>query len=765
MLFDFIGFHLCASVADFLRLLAALLPLSPRFGGLSAYTVSDTHVEQITSQLARVRSTSRYLLLTQRVCQWAAALLAAAVALALLDWALRLPGPARLGIGVMSVGVALIWLVTRLVRVARFAPSLADLALRAERLYPQLAGRLATAVEFAATPDAYREPAASPTTGTLATQAVGDAQRHMSGVRLSRLINPTRTLQSLGLLLLAAAFIITLIWAAPAHAALAAQRWFDPLGDHPWPTRVVVEDLTPDHALAADSPIPLQAAVTRGHSDDLTVRAWHRTRMGDTVTEWEQAVLTPLEASPTPPGRADSSRHESDPEFNPASEPAPTPPQPYEALLTPPAPVASALAQGEYPDATFEYYLEADDYTGPTRILTLVPRPAVTQVTATLTPPDYARNLISPQTLHLHQRAGDITAVSALQGSTVTLTLAFNQPLPEGPVDVQALLPGLPQTPGELAPRVASDRTSLTLSFPLTTAFDTPIALTSRHGLTSTTSRLYRFTPTPDAPPTVALTEPASDEAVTPNALIPVAALANDAIGVESLTLYAQPPIPGESPPGVSASADMLPTPGESPPGVSAGGDMPPTPEPSPPLLLTRATARQSSLTADAELDLATLTLAPGDTLTLYATAQDTFRLPGQPGPGHEPVQSAPRRLRIIDEATLVEQVRDDLATVRRAVERLATDQRNLNSDVSRIPENAPAPEIERLQNRQADLTRRTAAQARAVERLGDRAVKNRVADETLNDVLDRGKKLLEAADDAGEAAQTALDEAAEQTR
>lgn len=711
-------------------------------------------MQQITAQLARIRSAGRWMLLTQRLCQWAAGLLAAAVGLAVLDWALRLPGSMRLAIGLIALGVAGAWLVTRLLRAARFSPSLADLALRAERLYPQLAGRLATAVEFAASPDSYREPVASATTGTLAHQAVGDAQRHMVGVHLGRLLNPARTLQMVGLLAVALVVIASLIFAAPTHAAMAAQRWFDPLGDHEWPTRVEVRDLTPDAALAADTPILLRAAITRGWDADTPVRAWHRTRMGDTVTTWEQAVLTPVE-SPTQSHGDGASGHSGDSPGTPAL------PRLYETLIDPPVTVSAALAQGDAARATFEFYFEAGDFAAHPRELILVPRPAVTRVTATVTPPAYALGLISPQTLQLHEQAGDVAAVTALQGSTIALQLAFNQPLTLDAAQARTLLPGVPEglaiTGTEGATDAATEEgtgvtsvsssSGLTLRFTLTAPFDTPITLTNPQGLTSTTRRIYRFTPTPDASPTVALTLPASDEAVTANALIPVSALANDTIGVESLNLYAQPPTP---------------TPAE---GASAPGSSPPTTQPNPqtpPLLLTRATARQSSLTADATLDLATLPLQPGDELSLYATAQDTFRLPAQSNPGHDPVRSATRRLRIIDEATLVEQVRGDLATVRRAVERLARDQGDLNDKVAALPDNAPAPDVHRLETAQADLIRRVAAQTRAVNRLKERAVKNRVADETLNDVLDRGEALLDAADEAGDAARKALEDARE---
>ena len=123
-------------------------------------------MRNVTRQLERVRRHGRMLLIGRRLAQWVAAVACLAVVCGLVDYALRLPPWPRLVIAVAVVTVALGWLVTRVAEAARFSPPLSVLALRAERMYPQLVGVLASGVEFATRRAPERE---SPTTAALWT--------------------------------------------------------------------------------------------------------------------------------------------------------------------------------------------------------------------------------------------------------------------------------------------------------------------------------------------------------------------------------------------------------------------------------------------------------------------------------------------------------------------------------------------------------------------------------------------------------------------
>src|SRR5688500_17737103 len=107
---------------------------------------------EITQQLERVRRTSRRLLIAQVLLRFVFAVGVALLACGVVDYALRLPWWLRFVVGVALAAGLLTWVARRLMYVLGFHPDLSTLALRAERLYPQLAGALASGVEFAAAP-------------------------------------------------------------------------------------------------------------------------------------------------------------------------------------------------------------------------------------------------------------------------------------------------------------------------------------------------------------------------------------------------------------------------------------------------------------------------------------------------------------------------------------------------------------------------------------------------------------------------------------
>ena len=195
-------------------------------------------MQRVARQLERIRRAAKVLLVVRSVSQCVAALLATAMACALLDYGLRLPGWLRLGVDVVVVGLAARWLAIQLRIVWGVRPSLAELALRAERLFPQLAGVLASGVELATASVEERWPAQ---TSVLAESSIEQARQRVRGVRLRRLIRPSRPIRAAGLASAMAAALACAAWAAPDHAALAAKRWLTPLGGAEWPRRTHVQ--------------------------------------------------------------------------------------------------------------------------------------------------------------------------------------------------------------------------------------------------------------------------------------------------------------------------------------------------------------------------------------------------------------------------------------------------------------------------------------------------------------------------------------------
>ncbi|MEM7624966.1 MAG: hypothetical protein AAF333_05005 [Planctomycetota bacterium] len=166
--------------------------------------------------------------------------------------------------------------------------------------------------------------------------------------------------------------------------------------------------------------------------------------------------------------------------------------------------------------------------------------------------------------------------------------------------------------------------------------------------------------------------------------------------------------------------------------------------------LLASREARQAELTTSATLDLNTMTLRPGDVVTLGAHAQDVYDLLGM---RHDTVDATPRRLRIIDAATLIDQVRADLAGVRQQAVRLERQQDELN----RRQPDAPATRAAEQQR----ITRGTETQARQLQKVRDRLELNRLEEPALDELIDQAGRLVDRAQRTSDAAQAKLREAA----
>lgn len=665
--------------------------------------VVELLVEHIARQLESVRSTARWLLVGQRVAQWTATLAAVAIALALVDFTLRLPGWLRLLMGVAVAVLAVVWIAGRLRRAWAFRPGLDQLALRLERMYPQLSGRLATAVDFA-THDSGA--AASPQTAMLVDTALWDVRSRLHGVEVRRLVDPSQTLRLL--LVMAAALVVlaALASAMPTHARIAAERWLAPLGSTEWPRRTQVTPVRSAEIWPVDTPLRLTAAVERGYQAGMRVSVEYRVvTPGDPASSWQSLLMT---EQPRTAGDDVAARV-------------------FERQIEWPESLARRLeSSGEA--VTVEYRFAGGDDRTAVRTMTLVARPAVTTVVATITPPAYAEGLVAPQTVAMHEASGQIASLSALQGSTVELAVGFNKrvalPEPIGQV--------LPDASGSL--EVSSEERfdfadAVRLRFVLTSSVESPIRVLDEHGLENLSERRYRIEAIEDKPPTVSLVKPATDESVLPTAVVPIEAVAADDVAVRGVRIEAgveKPQKPGST--QASAGAD----------GADASA------EKQTPVELARVESRLVEARAEHGLDLAQAfaganPLVAGDAVVLHGLAEDVFELGNQ---RHETVRSTPRRLRIIDETAFITQLRTELSAVRQQAVRVEEAQRQV------------AAEAEPTTAEQAELTRRIEAQERLVRDLVARAERNRFNEPALREVMAQAGALLnEATTNSREAA------------
>ncbi|MFW6059369.1 MAG: hypothetical protein ACODAQ_04265 [Phycisphaeraceae bacterium] len=658
-------------------------------------------MQSIARQLARIRRTGRGLLILQRLAQAATVAVAGVAVLTVIDFGLRLPAPVRVGlIGVLAVAVVG-WLTGRLVAAVRFAPSLTDLALRAERLFPELRGSLASAVEFTEHAADYADPQR---TATLAAASRERVRAAFDTGQLRRLLAPAATLFSLGAAVLGLGLLAVTVNVAPEFSRIAAARWFTPWADVQWPKRTDVVTLTRASAWPADTPLPLRAAVGRGYHPRM--RVWVNYRLIDhrgAPGPWRSALMSEqTHNNGERRARADS------PLANR-----------FERLVELAERAPAANKRGER--GHVEYYFEAgDDRTRPATVA-LVDRPAVTAVRATLTPPPYARSLLEPETTDLHTRSNRVPTVRGLVGSTAELDVAFNKPVRIEADDLARFVPGLvdEQVALTLPEEGARAARRVKLTFPLRESMRTSIELTDEHGFANLSEYRYALEAITDEPPAVSILEPDADRSVLPEARVDVEALVQDDVGAESVALEAQVPGASDSESRETAS----------------------------PRELARQSGQVPRLTVAHTLDLAEFALQPGDAVTLTAVGRDIYELDGQ---RHGPVRSAPRRLRIIDAGTLAGQLRGELAGVRQQALRLDSEQRRIGEQ----PADDAAP-------RQGRLTDRLGVQRRLVEGLIERAERNRLDAPTLTDMMDQARDLLER---AGEASEEARDRLAEDT-
>lgn len=666
-------------------------------------------MQHVIAQLESVRRVTRMLLIGRRLLQWLAVMLVIVMVAGLADYLLRLPSGARFAVGLTVASLSAFWIVTRLLRAAGFKPELATLALRAEKIYPQLAGALASGVEFATHPDDYADPER---TASLAKNSIENAQQRLGKQSLSTIVNKTPTLRTAAVAGVILLIFAGVLFAAPQQSGVAAKRWFMPFADVQWPRRTNIESLVTTKVEAIDAPLQLSAKVDKGF--DPGMRAWVFYRVADKAGQfqgWEKALMSEQAASAA--GNAGTIN---------ADEPA-AHSGVFERLVDLGGTVASTLNVDESLPAEgvlAEFYFKAGDDWTETQQVRLVPRPTVKSIVVHIEPPAYAKDLVEPQTLALHRQTGRTSATSALIGSTVEMGITLNKPLPN--MTYASVLPGLADVEGIVATYESDPAPTIALRFVLTKTIESPATLVDEHQLHNLSERVYRIDAQMDKDPTTSMLLPASDETVLPSAVITLQGVARDDVGVSSLTIEAD----------VQREKPTIGQPNAAPQSKV--------------IELARQDGRVDRLTLDHQLDLTPLALKSGDQVIITAVANDVYELNGEK---HKDVRSTPRTLRIVDEAALITQLRTDLAGVRQQAIRLDARQ-------TEIMKQQPA----QSQPRQNQVTQSIAKQKEVIDRIGKRMAKNNLDDPQLKQLLTESKGLLNKAGTESQAATQKLDQA-----
>ncbi|MEN0019249.1 MAG: hypothetical protein AAF747_00030 [Planctomycetota bacterium] len=680
-----------------------------------------TLAAELSSTLASLRARSRLLLLV-RAAAWVGAItLGVVFALALFDFAVRVPAWLRFAAWLGGVA-ALGWAVHRHVLPAwRFAPSLTDFALRVERTPAArdagLTGLLAAGVELGSEGTASQ----AATTRLLASTVVMDAAARARTLTARDVLDNTAAGRPGAIAGGAVALALVLLVAAPTTVLIGAGRVLLPWTDIAWPKRTAVSDATEDRVYALGEVVPLRASLLRSPRDEPEVAAIYRVVVDDRAERERRVLLTPQD------------REVGDGTL-------------YERLIEP---TTAARAQA---DVRLEYRLESGDDQTSWQSVQLARRPEVSSLTVNVTPPSYASDIedaagfvTGEALIGAGSPAGrKIVVGPVLAGSTVSIRATFNKPLPLPTTEAErtelvtrALGVGIDVGRIDFAAGADGEASNeWVIESDAAESVRLTITPTDELGLTTDAPVGLAIDVTPDRVPTAVIIEPARDASVLPTAVVTVQADARDDVGLASLSLVRQVAKPdrgsvGAAPEPVGDETVLLERLGEG------AGDAARTPR----RMNVSATLTVADVAADSD------GLLPGDEIWVTAIANDAFD-------GHGPARSAIRRLRIIDEGELAEQLRAELGAVRRSAMRLDEQQADVAQRASLTGGTRETTAAQR------GVTSRLDAQLEAVERLSERVERNQLDDEALAGLLDEAGQRLSEARQASNTAADRLDAA-----
>ena len=682
---------------------------------------ADAAGPRLRARLRSVRVRARAVLAVRSfslVIGWA---ILAIGTLALADFVLRTPDWLRMALwvfGVIALGLTIRGFALPSVR---FRPSLTEVALRIERTD---AGRragledlLASGLELSGRRGMDGESGGGDL-GGLEDSVARRALERLSPIGATKVVAQRQAVPGVLVAALAIALGSAALAMRPELSRIGLSRIVLPWSGAAWPKRTGVADAMSSDVHPIGSALPLRAVLTRSpHAPGQTrVEAFYRLIGSDGPGPTQRVELTSQR-------RQGVTGDGSIGEF-------------YERLIDPIAPGASSGSVATEREVWLEYWFQTeDDRTEPGRVL-LVEPPAVVDAVVDVEPPEYTRSASGGAWI-VGERAvgpgGDERAVVGpiLAGSRVGFDVRFNKPMP------------VPAHPGEdwiaralggaqlgEAFTIRADAQTWALSWRAGESARVRIAATDRHGLVSDRAE-YQFDAVQDAPPSVSVTEPSDDESVLATAVIEASGEARDDVGVASIVLERRL---------ARAPAGSIGAPPQAT--VPAAPIARLEPDPMPP------TARVS-----ASVDLATLGLHPGDELWLSARAEDGFDLLGT---RHDPVESSVRRLRVISESDLIDQVRGELSGVRRSAIRVDQRQGELIQRVQDGPEPSGARQIRAAQD---SLTDRLARQRATIDRLRGRVERNGLRDEALDGLLDDSGQLLDRAAQSSASARDELEQ------
>ncbi|MBL1218888.1 MAG: hypothetical protein D8M59_15520 [Planctomycetes bacterium] len=672
-------------------------------------------MDQILHELDAIRKRAQASLILQRLGWPITILLCLLILLALADYVLHLPDAVRLIqlIGmVIAAGIGFRWWV---LPALRLRAGVVDIALRVERLMPELSGRLASAVEFSMAGLEHQS--------DLAARAVDEAVRRAGNQNLRTVARYQPTALSLTGACLAILLVIVLSLTVPAHATVAAKRIFLPWSNTQWPRQTSVHAVMDAPVLPRGRMLPLRASVLRGFDSDMRVYANYRFQSEadpESFSPWRRVVLT----------------YQRENEFERLIEPTDT---------------------GITEPAAIEVWFEAGDDQTDIISIQIVPPPAVQSATLHIESPEYARPQIPVYDVQLTSETGRtmLRRNPVLAGSRAQLTIQLNKPLPcpnresESNEPWQSVLGWQPPVEARAEFTCALESSSSNeehqqcdqwgISWHVAEPVMMYASLVDEYGIAAD-DEFELYIPTrADESPAVSMVDPVVDLEVLPTAVIGLRSEARDDVIVRTHQILA-----GTDEPTTSGNWTVL-----------ADDDA-----------VDVSTQQQQVLEGVA--DLGAMSAQPGQVYEIRSRADDSYI--SESGLTHEPVYSSPRYIRIITEAVFMERVLNELDRVRNQAIRTSEQQQVVRDRLNEAPpENETDVQLAtRLSNErleQAAVSRQITRQRQTLTDLQNRLEQNRLDNSSMTDLVGQAGSTLDQAAGSSDAADDALTQAIQSAR
>jgi len=602
------------------------------------------------------------LLERSRAIAWITTLVLAVLAVAVgVDHLVRWPWPLRCAILMVGL-VGVVNVVRRAVLRTWFsAPSIQSVAVRIEHIEPRLQGTLASAVDF--------QQAGVDATNTMARQVVVHAEQLWNQTQPQRRLRqaPALRICALGVVALIA-WCAMLVW-QPIDTSIGLRRTLTPWSNDQWPARVGIESSFTKQSIARGAAIPLRVRVVRGDQPSLRVQAMCliKNAQGES-TERELDLVRQADGV-------------------------------FERPVT---------AEGEQMQIQF---IARDAQSEPVT-LSIVTPPTIVGGTLHITSPAYASNDHPP--LHTSWQGLLIPEIgSVLGGSQVQMQLQLAAPAQPPLNDAGAIdstwlqsVVRINAMTGAVLPTptlTTQDAQHWTLVWQAQESMEVQIDPRDAHGVQAPESLRLSLRVTIDREPTVLVTEPESDETITPQAVIPFTIEASDDLGLAS----------------IGWRVDRQQRSGEPAPTQLSNSH--------------RASSLREDLIKE-RLSAPALKARSGDVLLLRGVTNDRFESQTTP---RIAMLSEPRQLRVVDREVFERQVRQQTSALRQAVARLESAQQ----EIARTPDTTTASRA------QSGLSERVHQANTSANRLVQRLIRNQLQELSLTETLHETARLGDQAE------------------